>query len=204
MGAINADSLTALVFAGGRATRMGGVNKALVPLAGRPLIDRVLERLAPQCAAAVISANRDAETFALRGHPVVRDADDDFPGPLAALAAAHAAGVIQTEWVLTAPCDAPFLPEDLARRFAAAQAECLARGEDPDAFTVETAGWPQNTFACLRRKALAEARPFLDRGERKLGLWYAERGAVKVHFDDEAAFANLNSPEDIRDAERRF
>ena len=113
MAVIARDNVTGLIYAGGRATRMGGVDKGLELFRGRPLIEAVIDRLKPQCVSIVISANRNLERYAAWGYPVVRDLDDAFGGPLAALAAAGAQSVVMTEWVLTAPCDAPFFPEDL-------------------------------------------------------------------------------------------
>ena len=109
MAVIARDNVTGLIYAGGRATRMGGVDKGLELFRGRPLIEAVIDRLKPQCASIVISANRNLERYAAWGYPVVRDLDDAFAGPLAALAAAGAQSVVMTEWVLTAPCDAPAL-----------------------------------------------------------------------------------------------
>ena len=168
MAVIARDNVTGLIYAGGRATRMGGVDKGLELFRGRPLIEAVIDRLKPQCVSIVISANRNLERYAAWGYPVVRDLDDAFAGPLAALAAAGAQSVVMTEWVLTAPCDAPFFPEDLMERFRMAQERSLQEGRDPDAF-IAKGERPQNAFACLRSKCLLSAGSFLALGRRRLG-----------------------------------
>lgn len=200
MGEITRTNTTLLIFAGGRATRLGGVNKALVLLGGRPLIEHVLERLGGRVSCVVVSANRDAESFVRLGARVVADREANFPGPLAALEAA--AEVVETEWVLTAPCDAPFLPADLLERFRVRQAELAREGLDPDAYVIRTENHKQGAVACVRARRLAEARGLLAAGEHRLGRWYAALGAAEVPvFGMEEAFANLNTPEEIASAE---
>ena len=181
MAVIARDNVTGLIYAGGRATRMGGVDKGLELFRGRPLIEAVIDRLKPQCVSIVISANRNLERYAAWGYPVVRDLDDAFAGPLAALAAAGAQSVVMTEWVLTAPCDAPFFPEDLMERFRMAQERSLQEGRDPDAF-IAKGELPQNAFACLRSKCLLSAGSFLALGRRRLGWWYSELHAETVQM----------------------
>lgn len=204
MGAIARETVTALIFAGGRATRLGGINKAFASAGGKPLIERVLARLSGQCRTAVISANCEIERFEALGYPVIRDLDESRPGPVGALAAAAEAGIIDTEWVLTAPCDAPFLPEDLTARFAAAERLAQSEGRSPTIYVAYADGRRQSTFACMRTSELASARAFLAQGDRKLGLWHASRHAELVEMPDAERFANLNTPEDLRAADLRF
>ena len=104
---LSKDDTVGLIYAGGRATRMGGVNKAFVKFEGRCLIEHVVERLRPQCAGIVISANRDLSDFSRLADAVLPDVLSDFPGPLAALDAMARAAMPNCEWVLTVPCDAP-------------------------------------------------------------------------------------------------
>ena len=191
MAVIARDNVTGLIYAGGRATRMGGVDKGLELFRGRPLIEAVIDRLKPQCASIVISANRNLERYAAWGYPVVRDLDDAFAGPLAALAAAGAQSVVMTEWVLTA---------DLMERFRRAQERSLQEGRDPDAF-IAKGERPQNAFACLRSKCLLSAGSFLALGRRRLGWWYSELHAETVQMPDESAFANLNTLDELKAAE---
>lgn len=197
MGFIARSTVTGLVFAGGRATRMGGVNKALVPFRGRPLISHVVGRLKPQVRTLLLSANRDAAVLSALadGAHVVADRTDVRPGPLAALEAA--AGLIRTEWVLTAPCDAPLLPEDLMACFARAQAKVLDEGRDPDAFVACAGGYFQSAFACVRAERLSEAAVFLERGEHRLRRFHEALGCEPVTFSGEEAFTNFNTLEEL-------
>jgi molybdenum cofactor guanylyltransferase len=116
--------ITGLVLAGGRGSRMGGIDKGLQVLGTRTLVEHALERLRPQVSALAINANRHLEAYARFGVPVWPDAEADYPGPLAGMLAGLQA--CTTEWLVTVPCDTPALPPDLvARLFAAAQAAGL-------------------------------------------------------------------------------
>ena len=130
------DRITGLILAGGRARRMGGQDKGLIPLAGRPLIAWVIEALRPQVGSILISANRNQAAYAAFGYPVIGDEAGGpdltgFQGPLAGIAAAMT--LAQTPWLLTLPCDTPLLPADLAARLAAAltAASCTSAPSAP-------------------------------------------------------------------------
>src|SRR5258706_11367559 len=106
--------VTGIVLAGGQGRRMGGVDKGLQLLHGKPMIASVLARLAPQVTEIIINANQNLDTYARFGHRVIPDAIGGYAGPLAGL---HAGlGEARHELVLTAPCDSPFLPLDLFAR----------------------------------------------------------------------------------------
>jgi formate dehydrogenase major subunit len=191
--------VTGLVLAGGRGSRMGGVDKGLQPYRGRPLVAHVLERLAPQVGAVVVNANRNAEAYAAFGHPVVADAASEYAGPLAGFLAGLKA--CASPWLVTAPCDAPHLPADLVTRLAAA---ALDRGAPIAlAATAEPAGpggarrQPQPVFALLRRELADDLEAALAAGERKIDRWMARHGAVEVLFDDATAFFNANTAADL-------
>jgi molybdopterin-guanine dinucleotide biosynthesis protein A len=183
--------ITGVVLAGGQGRRMGGVDKGLVELRGRPLVAWVLERLAPQVGPVVINANQNLDRYAAFGHPVVPDAVGGFAGPLAGLQAALTAAT--TDWVVTAPCDSPFLPHDLAARLAAgavARAAALA--------VARTFDQPHPVFALVRRDVLPHLTAFLTAGGRKIDAWYASLDVVEVAFDDEAdAFRNINTAAEL-------
>lgn len=202
MGAIRKENVTGLIFAGGRATRMGGANKALLQMNGRPLIAWVADCLGPQTSRIVISANRDPESFRAFSPYVVHDRTENFPGPLAALDAAYASGFIQTEWVLTAPCDAPWLPMNLVERFSEAEELALRDGRNPKAFVAQTFGHCQSAVACVRTECLGLAKASIEADERRLRFWYQTLGAEAVSFPDESAFANLNTHEELEAASR--
>jgi molybdopterin-guanine dinucleotide biosynthesis protein A len=193
-----------LVLAGGRGTRMGGVDKGLQMLHGEPLALHVARRLAPQTDALLISANRHLDTYRALGAPfgaaVVSDASDDFAGPLAGiLAGLRAAG---TEFVLCAPCDSPYLPTDLAERLRTA---LDATGADlATATTADAQGRVSRhpVFALLPTSLAGDLAAFLAAGERKVGAWYARHMTAEVGFADERAFYNVNSLQELADLER--
>lgn len=184
-------AITGIILAGGLARRMGGVDKGLQVFRGQPLAAHVAARLAPQVARLMINANRNQDAYAALGYPVFGDAIPDFAGPLAGLHAALAQA--ETPLVLTAPCDSPLLPADLAARLFAAMA---ARGA-PLAFAV--AGGRQHPVFCLCRRELRPALEcYLLDGGRRVLEWCAGQGAVAVDFSDEAAaFGNFNTLADL-------
>ncbi|WP_429281813.1 molybdenum cofactor guanylyltransferase MobA [Paraburkholderia sp. GAS41] len=197
-------NLTGLVLAGGRGMRMGGVDKGLQLLQGEPLAGHVLKRLAPQTGSLLISANRNADIYAALGAPfgavVVADTLAGFPGPLAGLLAGlRAAG---TEFVLSAPCDSPGLPADLAIRLA--QALDTHETDIATVTTLDAQGQPSihPVFALLRTSLADDLAAFLDAGERKVRAWYARHRTVEVAFADERAFYNINSLQELADLER--
>lgn len=184
-------SVTGLVLAGGKGRRMGGVDKGLQMLRGRPMVEHVIERLRPQVAEVLINANQNLERYGAWGCPVVTDAVGGFAGPLAGLQA----GMRSTRQplILTVPCDSPFLPLDLAVRLEAALAAAGA-----DLAVAKTYDQPHPVFALVRTAVLPHLEAFLARGERKIDLWYASLRVVEVPFDDqEAAFSNINTPQDL-------
>ncbi len=190
---------TALVYAGGRASRMGGVNKAFVPVFGKPMIEHVLVRLrAIGVARIVVSANRDAERFEALGVTVLPDVRKDFPGALAALEALALSELPPTERVFTCPCDAPFFPETLPFEL-----ERAARREAvPGAFPWDAQGRPQSAFALFSWSVLSGARGFLDEGGHRLGEFLRRSGLTAIPYaGDERRLANFNSPEDVCAAE---
>ncbi|OLL30235.1 molybdenum cofactor guanylyltransferase MobA [Burkholderia sp. SRS-W-2-2016] len=201
---VTREQITGLVLAGGRGTRMGGVDKGLQPLHGEPLAAHVLRRLAPQTGALLISANRHSDIYAALGAPyratVVADTLADFPGPLAGLLAGmRAAG---SEYLLSAPCDSPWLPTDLAVRLAQA-----LDANHADIATVTTLDARGNAslhpvFALLRTALADDLAAFLAAGERKVRAWYARHTTVEVVFSDERPFYNANSLQELADLER--
>ena len=185
------EAITGLVLCGGRGTRMGGVEKALVPWAGRPLLAHVLERLAPQVGALALNVNREAARYAGFGLPLWPDADDSLSGPLAGWLAAL--GRIDSEWLLSVPCDSPLLPADLATRLA----EPLAGPVAPPLAMATTADGPQPVFALLHRSLAPALAAALAAGERGVQRFARAQGAAEVRFDDASAFADADTPEDL-------
>ncbi|MEP7061426.1 MAG: molybdenum cofactor guanylyltransferase MobA [Betaproteobacteria bacterium] len=185
--------LTGLVLAGGQGRRMGGVDKGLVDFAGQPMVAQVIARLAPQVGALAINANQNATRYAMFGFPVVADAIGGFAGPLAGLHAGLDAAT--TRYVVTSPCDSPFLPLDLASRLGVALA-----GANADLAVARTGTQPHPVFALVDRRVLPHLERFLQQGGRKIDAWYATLSVVEVAFDDEAdAFRNINTREELAD-----
>ncbi|WP_313901485.1 molybdenum cofactor guanylyltransferase MobA [Methylobacterium sp. J-070] len=190
-----------LILAGGLGRRMGGVDKPLMRLGGRTLLDRVVARLAPQCdAGLVLSANGDPDRFAGFPGPVLPDTVPGLPGPLAGLLAGldfAAARDPDVTHVLSVPGDAPFLPADLAVRLGAALAAApiaLAASGGRAHYTV--ALWPVGLRQDLRRA-------LVERDERRVGAFIARHGAAVVEWPIPQAdpFLNVNTPEDLAAAE---
>jgi molybdopterin-guanine dinucleotide biosynthesis protein A len=190
-----------LVLAGGLARRMGGGDKPLRLLGGRPLLDHVLARIAPQVAAMVLNANGDPARFAAFGLPVVADPLPDHPGPLAGIlagldwAAEHRPDLV---WVASVPGDCPFIPADFVARLHAAREAAgvpMAAASSGGQSHPPAALWPVTLRSELRAALLA--------GERKIDRWTARFGCAEAAwpatpFDP---FFNANAPEDLAEAE---
>ena len=188
--------ITGVILAGGQGRRMGGADKGLQELGGRPMAAHVLERLAPQVGAVLISANRNLERYAELGCPVLPDTLHGYAGPLAGLQAALAQAT--TPLLVTAPCDSPFLPADLVARLhdglVAQQAELAVACAD---------GRAHRAFCLLRRELLPGLDAFLAAGERRVGLWHASLKVAEVDFSDEAAtFGNINTTDELAQFEK--
>ncbi|MCE4541070.1 molybdenum cofactor guanylyltransferase MobA [Caballeronia cordobensis] len=183
---------------------MGGVDKGMQLLHGEPLALHVLRRVAPQAAAVLISANRSLDDYARLGAAfgarVIADTRADFPGPLAGIAAAlHAA---TTEFLLIAPCDAPFVDEHLGA--ALMHALDAKRADIAYAATVDASGEvsAHPVFALLRTALADDLDAWLDAGERKVRAWYARHTAAEVRFHDERPFYNINDLQQLAELER--
>jgi molybdenum cofactor guanylyltransferase len=192
----------AVLLAGGLGRRMGGGDKPLRRLAGRTLLDYVIERIRPQVQALVLNANGDAARFAAWGLPVVADPLPDFPGPLAGvLAGMRWAAARRASTVLSVPTDTPFLPLDLVIRLETARA---AAGMP---IACAASGGRTHPVAALWPAALAdELEAALSAGERKIDAWTARYGVAEAVFDDTAGdpFFNVNRPDELAEAERRL
>ncbi len=194
----------AVVLAGGLARRMGGGDKPLRPLGGRPILDHVLARVRPQAAGVVLNANGDPARFAGYGLPVVGDGVPDHPGPLAGVLAAldwAAANRPDLAWVLSVPGDCPFLPADLAAGLHAARGAagvplaCARSAEDGQTHPV-IGLWPVALREDLRASLLG--------GERKIDRWTARHGCAHADWPSRPVdpFFNANAPADLEEAER--
>jgi len=185
-------SVTGLILAGGKGSRMGGVDKGLQAFRGRRLVDHVYERLAPQVGGIVINANQNHDEYRTFGVRVVSDAIGGFAGPLAGL---HAGlSISKRPFLASVPCDSPFLPEDLVERLYARLDETGA-----ELAVAKTGDQPHPVFSLMRRGVLDHLADFLKGGGRKIDAWYATLTVVEVTFDDQAAaFSNINTREELQ------
>jgi molybdopterin-guanine dinucleotide biosynthesis protein A len=179
--------VTAGILAGGRATRMGGVDKGLVKLGGRAMVEYVLEALRDQTAHVLINANRNFDRYERYGAQIVRDSQAGFLGPLAGITSMMA--VAPTEWLLTSPCDSPQVPRDLGARLWRAVAH-----EDADIGVAHSGERLEPVFALLRCSLREDLEAYLGAGERKIDRWYQQhRMAVADCSDCPQMFVNVNS-----------
>ena len=193
------EEVTAVVLAGGRARRMGGEDKGLVEVAGRPMVAHTIEALRPQAAEVVVNANRNADAYrTVTGCRVIADTVEGFAGPLAGMASALQASA--TGLVLTAPCDSPLVTGELGPRLHAA----MTRG-GAEIAVAHDGERMQPVFALLTRRLLPDLIAYLAAGERKIDTWYATRHAVTADFSDMLdTFLNVNTPQDRDRLERRL
>jgi molybdopterin molybdotransferase len=185
------DRVTGLILAGGQGRRMGNVDKGLELFRGKRLVDHVYERLAPQVGGVIVNANQNHDAYKTFGVRVVSDAIGNFAGPLAGL---HAGlSVSRRPYLVSVPCDSPFLPENLVERLMARLDESGA-----DLAVAKTGDQPHPVFCLARRSVLEHLTNFLKGGGRKLDAWYASLDVVEVDFDDQAeAFSNINTREEL-------
>ena len=193
--AIVKGDITGLILAGGRGSRMGGVDKGLQNHLGLPLAMHALMRLAPQVGHVMINANRNLGAYDAFGVPVWPDALPDYPGPLAGFLAGleHC----ETGYLVTVPCDTPDFPEDLVARLAeglqAGEAEiAMAATRGADGVQV------QPVFCLMKTTVMESLVRFTQSGQRKIDRWTAQHRCVDVPFDDEHAFFNANTTDDLR------
>ena len=180
-----------MILAGGQGRRMGGVNKGLKLLRGKPMIAWVIERFAPQVDELLLNANQDLDRYAQLGYRVIPDAMEGFAGPLAGLQSALSEA--RHELVATVPCDSPCLPLDLIARLRGA-----LQDQGADLAVAKTGAQPHPVF-CLCRKAVSSSlNDFLTGGGRKIDAWYARLKVAEVAFDDNpSAFSNINTEADL-------
>jgi molybdenum cofactor guanylyltransferase len=183
--------ITAVILAGGKGSRLGGQDKGLVSYKGRPLIEHVLDGISDQTPNILISANRNLNTYAGYGYPVVQDTLDDYQGPLAGILASMS--FAQTPYILTLPCDGPFVDggylEKMLGRKNLGQADIVVASNGL---------YPQPVYALIPVTLQQSLRDYIDKGERKTIGWYQQHRVVEVEFSDQAGFfTNLNLPQDL-------
>ena len=196
---IDRDDITGLILAGGRGSRMGGVDKGLQAHLGMPLAMHALLRLSPQVGEVMINANRNLAAYESMGAPVWPDALPDYPGPLAGFLAGleHCA----TPYLATVPCDSPQFPEDLVARLAErldaddAEIAIAATREDGELRL-------QPVFCLMNATVIESLVRFTGSGQRKIDAWTATLRHVAVEFDDARAFVNANTVAELRGLQR--
>lgn len=184
-------SISAIILAGGRATRMDGVDKGLVMLQQKPLVAHVIERLQPQVDELMINANREISHYQTLGHAVFMDEDTNFIGPLAgfSLGLQHC----KHEYLLTAPCDSPLLPMNLAQRLMN-----TLKVHHADIAVAKSNGDTHPVFSLCKKTVLPNLIDYINNGGRKVSAWQKSLKYVEVDFDDcSDAFVNLNTFENI-------
>ena len=195
---MNNEQITGLILAGGRGTRMGHVDKGLQNFRGAPMALHVMLRLQPQVGEVMINANQNLGPYESFGLPVWPDEMQGYAGPLAGMQT----GLIHctTDYMVTAPCDSPFLPTNLVERLA--QGMLDADADVAVAVTGEGATRQVHPVFCLMKASLMQhLTEFLRGGGRKVDAWYASLITAEVHFEDEAAFRNINTVAELKSFE---
>jgi len=188
--------ITGIVLAGGQGRRMGGVDKGLQLLRGKPMVQHVIERFAPQVDELLINANQNIKQYQSLGYRVIPDAISGFAGPLAGLH--RGLSEASHELVATVPCDSPFLPGDLIARLHAALS-----GHQAELAVAKTGDQPHPVFCLCRKSVLPGLTAFLESGGRKIDAWYAALKVIEVQFDNDAeAFSNINTREELATSNR--
>ena len=192
---IDTQQITGLILAGGRGSRMGIVDKCLQSFRGAPMVLHVIMRLSPQVGALMINANQNLGPYEGFGLPVWPDQLTGFEGPLAGLQT----GLVQcdTDYLVTAPCDSPFLPQDLVERLFR---ELTDNDAELAVAVTEEDGrrQPHPVFCLMKASVLPNLTAFLQLGERKIDKWYRSLKFVEVVFPDETAYRNINTLDELR------
>ena len=191
-------SITGLVLAGGQARRMGGVDKGLIDIDGQTIVERITRKLKAQCADVVINANRNLEQYRQFGYAVIEDQIEGFQGPLAGMLSVLKS--IRTEWLITAPCDGPFLSSTYAESmFQAAWSigAPIAVAKDQERL--------QPVYMLLHISTRDSLEAFLNSGERKIDKWFSGfRFAEVLITDCDDMFENINTPEQLEACRKKL
>lgn len=182
-------AVTGVILAGGKASRMGGQDKGLLELKGKPLWQYVAHALRPQVDKLIVSANRNLDVYRASGLPVIQDCIADYPGPLAGMLSVMQQS--NSDWYLFSPCDTPFIPDNLAERLASV-------GQNTSAVWVHDGERDHPTIALIHRKIVPELERYIAQGERRVMVFLNSLGGCPVDFSDKKqSFVNVNTPEDL-------
>jgi molybdenum cofactor guanylyltransferase len=196
---ISTEHITGLILAGGRGMRMGQVNKGLQLLQRKPMVEHVIERLRPQVSTIIINANQDLDTYKQYTDSVYPDEFAGYAGPLAGIHCGlrHC----QTPYLISVPCDSPFIPADLVKNLAVALRQtnaqlavvtCMDHEETPAKMRA------QPVFSMMDKSLSEHLSNFLESGGRKVSDWYKTISVVEVAFDDHQAFRNINTIDQLQ------
>lgn len=196
---LSISDITGVILAGGQAKRMGGQDKGLLDVNGRAMIEIIIERLSPQVNSLIINANRNVEQYKKFNHPVISDDDSmGFHGPLAGMLSALKTST--TQYILSAPCDSPFIPQDLSIRLLSALIDA-----DADICVVHDGKRMQPVFAIIKTDLRDSLQNFLNNGDRKIDLWYKQHHTVLVDFSDcDDIPLNINTPDELQKLEQKL
>lgn len=184
-------SVTGLILAGGQARRMGGADKGLIEINGLTIVERIARKLSEQCSAVIINANRNLDKYRQFGYPVIEDEMGGFQGPLAGMLSGLQS--IRTEWLITAPCDGPFLSDSYAQTMMLAAESIRA----PIAVAKDHQRL-QPVYALLNVSTAGSLLQFLNSGERKIDRWFRHFKTAEVLITDcDDMFENINTPEQL-------
>jgi len=191
-------SVTGVILAGGEARRMGGQDKGLVNVNTRPLIEYVIDGMKPQVSTLIINANNNHDTYRRYNYPVIADLQEGFNGPLAGMYSCMEH--IDTEFMVTAPCDSPFFPPDLVYKLLRE-----LRCDDADISVAHDGERIQPVFLLMKCKLNESLKEYLDQGDRKVALWLDKHKVAMTDFsDNQETFININTPEDIDQVENKL
>ncbi len=192
------EAITAVIMAGGKGRRMGGQDKGLLEVGGRPLIEYVRDALQPQVGRILINANRNRERYEGFGCPVIEDISGGYLGPLVGMASGLATS--ESDYLLAVPCDSPLVPEGLAERLYLALQSTGAQ-----IAVAHDGSRMQPVFSLLKRDLLPDLRQYLEHGGRKIDTWYAQHPTALADFSEYPdAFLNINTEEERQELERKL
>jgi molybdenum cofactor guanylyltransferase len=184
--------ITGVILAGGQARRMQGQDKGLIVLSNKPMIEYVIDVLKPQVSKLLINANRNHKQYAKYGFDIVSDELSGYCGPLAGMASSL--NKTETSYILTTPCDSPFIPDDLAQRLI-----CSLESENADISVAHNGERMQPVFCLIKKELLSSMNDFLGLGERKIDKWFKQHSLAIADFSDiPKTFDNLNTLEDVK------
>jgi molybdenum cofactor guanylyltransferase len=188
--------VTALILAGGKGRRLDGQDKGLIELLGRPLIEYILETITAQTSSVLINANRNQDAYQGYGHTVISDALSDYQGPLAGFAIGMKTS--STPYIVTLPCDGPFVPVDLVSRLVK-----TLKTQNADIAVAHDGTRIQPVYALIPVNLLSSLSNFLESGDRKIDRWYTQHNFAYSDFSDQPeAFLNINTADDLEQIER--